>query len=72
MKQDIITELSTADLKERLEIEEKQLTKMRINHAVSQLENPMKLRTYRKTIARLKTELRRREIEADNKISESK
>lgn len=72
MKQDIISELSTADLKERLEIEVKQLTKLRINHAVSQLENPMKLRAYRKTIARIKTELRRREIEEEINLQESK
>jgi large subunit ribosomal protein L29 len=72
MKQDIISELSTADLKERLEIEVKQLTKLRINHAVSQLENPMKLRAYRKTIARIKTELRRREIEEEINLPESK
>jgi len=67
MKQDVIIELSTDDLKEKLEIDQKQLTKLRMNHAVSQLENPMKLRAYRKTIARIKTELRRREIEAGRK-----
>ncbi len=72
MKQDIISELSTADLKERLEIEVKQLTKLRINHAVSQLENPMKLRAYRKTIARIKTELRHREMKEENNLQESK
>lgn len=72
MKQDIISELSTADLKERLEIEVKQLTKLRINHAVSQLENPMKLRAYRKTIARIKTELRHREMKEENNLHESK
>ncbi len=63
MKQTEIIELSTADLREKLELQEQQLTKMRINHAVSQLENPMKLRMHRKIIARIKTELRRREIE---------
>jgi len=64
MKQAVITELSTEDLKERLEEEKKQLLRMKMNHAVSPIENPMKIREYRKTIARILTELRQREIEA--------
>ncbi|MEZ5081967.1 MAG: 50S ribosomal protein L29 [Bacteroidales bacterium] len=63
MEQDVIRELSTADLKERLDDETKQLIKLKINHAVSPLENPNKIKAYRKTIARLKTELRKRELE---------
>jgi large subunit ribosomal protein L29 len=67
MEQSVIRELSTADLRDRLEDETKQLVKLRINHAVSDLENPTKLKTYRKTIARIKTELRKRELEELNK-----
>ena len=63
MEQNVIKELSTAELIERLEDESKQLVKLKINHAVSPLENPNKLGAYRKTIARLKTELRKRELE---------
>lgn len=63
MKQSVIIELSDADLKERLEAETKQLTRMRINHAVSPLDNPMKIKEYRRTIARIKTEIRKRELE---------
>lgn len=63
MEQEVIRELSTADLKERLEDESKQLIKLKINHAVSPLENPNKIKAYRKTIARIKTELRKRELE---------
>lgn len=63
MKAQIIRELSTAELLERLEEEKKQLTKLLLNHAVSPLENPMKIREYRKTIARMKTELRKRHTE---------
>lgn len=66
MKQEVIKELSTADLKERLEEERKQLVKLKLNHAVSPLENPNKIKAYRKTIARLMTELRKRHIEASN------
>jgi large subunit ribosomal protein L29 len=68
MEQNVIKELSTAELIERLEDETKQLVKLKINHAVSPLENPNKLRAYRKIIARIKTELRKRELaELNNK-----
>ena len=63
MKQEVITELSTNDLVERLDEEKKQLTRLKLNHAVSPLENPNKIKVYRKTIARLNTELRKRIVE---------
>ena len=71
MKQEVIKELSTADIIERLEEEKKHLVRLRINHAVSPLENPHQISENRKTIARLKTELRHREIE-ESKNKESK
>ena len=71
MEQEVIKELSTADLFERLEDESKQLVKLRLNHAVSPLENPNKIKAYRKIIARIKTELRKRELEGQ-KTSEIK
>jgi large subunit ribosomal protein L29 len=67
MKQEVIRELSTADLQERLEEERKQLVKLRLNHAVSPLENPNKIKAYRRTIARLLTELKKRQLAASNK-----
>ncbi len=67
MEQDVIRELSTAELIERLEEETKQLVKLKLNHAVSPLENPNKIRVYRKIIARIKTEMRKRELEEINK-----
>jgi len=67
MEQDVIRELSTAELIERLEEETKQLVKLKLNHAVSPLENPNKIRAYRKIIARIKTEMRKRELEEINK-----
>lgn len=67
MKQDVISEMSTDDLKERLEAENKQLTRLKLNHAVSPLENPMKIKQYRRMIARIKTELRKRELFGTNK-----
>ena len=66
MKQEVIQELSLDELKERLDEERKQLTKMKLNHAVSPLENPNKIKEFKKTIARMKTELRKREIEGEN------
>lgn len=69
MKQAVIRELSMNDLRERLDEERKQLTRLRLNHAVSPLENPMKIQEYRKTIARILTELRRRELEEETKLN---
>ena len=63
MKQNVIREMSTGELHERLEEEWKQLRKLKMNHAVSPLENPMKIKDYRKTVARIMTELRKRELE---------
>jgi len=65
MKQEVVKELSTADLVERLEEERKHLTRMKMNHAVSPLENPHQISDNRKTIARLETELRKRVIEEE-------
>lgn len=62
MKPSVIREMSTSELKERLEEEKKHLVKLKLNHAVSPLENPMKIQAYRKIVARIKTELRNREL----------
>lgn len=64
MKQKVILEMTNEELKERLEEEKKQLVKMKLAHAVSPLDNPHKMKEYKVTVARLITELRRREIEA--------
>ena len=58
----VLKELSTAELKEKLENERAMYQKMMMTHAVSPLENPNKLKESRKTIARCLTELRAREI----------
>jgi len=70
MEQKVIRELTTSEIYERLDEEKKQLTKLKLNHAVSPLENPNKISAYRKTIARLKTELRTRALKGDqiNKV----
>lgn len=57
-----IRELTTKELEERLESEESMLVRLRMNHAVSPLDNPNKIVETRKNIARLKTEVRARQI----------
>ena len=64
-KQEAIREMSTTDLKERVEQAREQLVKMKLNHAVSPLDNPNQIRETRKNIARYLTELRRRELEGN-------
>lgn len=64
-KQEAIREMSTPDLNDRLEQAREQLVKMRLNHAVSPLDNPNQIREARKNIARYLTELRRRELEGN-------
>ena len=66
MKQSVISELSIGELRERLEEERRQLIKLKLNHAVSPLENPQKIKTYRRLVARMETELRKRTIEEKN------
>ncbi|MEI6577287.1 MAG: 50S ribosomal protein L29 [Bacteroidota bacterium] len=72
MEYKVIIELTTAEIKERLDEEKRQLTKLKMNHAVSPLENPNKIKAYRKTIARLMTELRKRELDAAMNPAETK
>ncbi|MBO6116930.1 MAG: 50S ribosomal protein L29 [Bacteroidales bacterium] len=61
-----LKELSDKELQERLEAEQMQLVKLKINHAVSPLENPNILRTTRKNIARINTEITKRQMSSDN------
>lgn len=62
MKTSEIKDLTTEEIREKIETEKAALTKMKMNHAVSPLENPMIIRATRRNIARLMTELRKREL----------
>lgn len=62
MKKEEIKELSTQDLKERLEQARKDYLQQKITHAVSPIDNPAKITSDRRMIARMKTELRQREL----------
>ncbi len=62
MKASEIKELSTQEIQERVEDYKGVLTKMKLNHAVSPLDNPNKIGETQRDIARLKTELKVRQI----------
>lgn len=68
MKITEIKELSTSDIEERIETEKSLLVKLRMNHAVSPLDNPLKIPATKRNIARLKTELRQRILEEKQNI----
>jgi large subunit ribosomal protein L29 len=68
MKTSEIKELSTPDLLERIDTEKNMLVRLKLNHAITPLDNPKKLREAKLTIARLLTEFRKREL---NKKSNS-
>jgi large subunit ribosomal protein L29 len=62
MKTSEIKELSTSDLLERIDTEKTMLVRMKLNHAITPLDNPQKIKQVKLTIARLLTELRGREL----------
>ncbi|MCL4481377.1 MAG: 50S ribosomal protein L29 [Bacteroidetes bacterium] len=63
MKTSEIKELTTAEVTEKLANGKEELVRMCLNHSVNPLDNPMKIRYARKNIARLNTEIRKRQIE---------
>ena len=62
MKTKEIRELETKELKERIEEEVAKYSQMKLNHTITPLENPSQIKAARRDIARLKTELRQREL----------
>lgn len=62
-----IRELSTPDLIERIDTERTMLVRMKLNHAITPLDNPQKLKQTKLTIARLLTEMRNRELNQKSK-----
>ena len=57
-----VKELTNKELLERLQAEQENLTRLRLNHSVSQLDNPMKIRDTRRNIARMMTVLSTRDV----------
>lgn len=64
MKQQEIAKMSIEDVKAQIANLSETLVKMKIAHKVAPMENPLQIRHTRKTIARLKTELTKREAQA--------
>ncbi|WP_343485518.1 50S ribosomal protein L29 [Allomuricauda sp. d1] len=63
MKQAEIKELSVEELQQKLAELKKEYADLKMAHAVTPLENPMQIRSTRRTVARLATELTKREQE---------
>jgi large subunit ribosomal protein L29 len=62
MKTSEIKELTSKEIVERIQTEKENLVRLRLNHAVSPLDNPNKIKESQRNIARLKTILRDREL----------
>jgi len=67
MKKEEITQLTPDGIREKIVEESASLSKLKLNHTVSSIENPLKIRISRRLIARLKTELKSRELQAAKK-----
>ena len=67
LKKEDLNQLNDADLKQRLQDDVERLVKLRFNHAVNPIDNPSQLRYVRREIARLNTEMRKRELVSANK-----
>ena len=61
MKAAEIRELSDKEIIEKIKIAKEELVRMKMNHAISPLENPNKIKESKRTIARLKTILTERQ-----------
>lgn len=64
MKQSEINNLSIADLQDKLTEHTKQLNELSLAHAITPLENPLQIKSARKTVARLHTAITQRQQEA--------
>ncbi|MBE5805900.1 MAG: 50S ribosomal protein L29 [Clostridiales bacterium] len=62
MKINKIREMSSSDLEKELGELKTELFKLRFSSKTNGLENPMKIREVRRDIAKIKTELRQREL----------
>ena len=62
MKNSEIKELTTQEIVEKVDTERSTLTRIRLNHAISPLENPLQIKETRRNIAKLMTNLRQRQL----------
>ena len=61
MKTREIKELNNKEIQERMDAELQHLVRLKLNHSISPLDNPLQIKEVRRTIARFATELRQRE-----------
>ncbi len=61
MKTREIKELNNKEIQERMDAEKEHLVRLKLNHSISPLDNPLQIKEVRRTIARFATELRQRE-----------
>lgn len=69
MKASEIRESTAAELNKKLEELRSELFNLRFQHAINQLENPMRIKAVKKDIARIKTVMREMELSGDSQES---
>ena len=65
MKKEEIKELSIQELRDQIAVAEKAYRELKVAHAISPVDSPAKITRDRREIARMKTVLRLKEIEAE-------
>lgn len=68
MKQDIVRDLTTDEVRDRIAEERGIYAKLKMSHTVSPIENPLKIRASRRLIARLETEYKKRLMASQSEI----
>lgn len=63
MKQSEVKEFTVVELQEELQKNRKSLSDLKMTHAISPLDNPIQIQSVRRTVARLATELTKRELQ---------
>ncbi len=67
MKYKEIKELTDSELQDREMVERDSLLKMRLSHSITPLDNPLQIKETRRTIARMQTEIRNRQLKQQPK-----
>lgn len=58
-----LNSLSAEELQEMLVNTEGELKKLKMNHKTAELENPLQIRAVRRNVARINTEIKKRELQ---------
>ena len=71
MKTSELIDLPEKELIEKLDNEKDYLVKLKLNHAISPLDNPLKIKETRRNIAKILTEMHRRNSESGTQTEKS-